>query len=140
MFKRKELDLKRDMRNVTRELAQLNRDLAEQMISLASQTGETEGLIQAVAALRAARGYYSADNAPRENAQVQQALADTLLKLGRESGDVEALSASVDAYRGAITLASMLGDDAMREDLKKNYARARRLLSARGDIRSRGAA
>jgi len=133
--RKKELDLKRDLKAVTNELAQLNRELANQTILLASQTGNTEPLIEAVEALRTARELYSVENAPRENAEVQQALADTLLTLAREKDDVKALMASIDAYRGAITLASMLGDEVMRQDLRKNYARARNLLGNRGKIR-----
>jgi len=101
--RKKELDLKRDLKAVTNELAQLNRELANQTILLASQTGNTEPLIEAVEALRTARELYSVENAPRENAEVQQALADTLLTLAREKDDVKALMASIDAYRGAIT-------------------------------------
>ena len=135
MGRKKELDLKRDLKAVTNELAQLNRELANQTILLASQTGNTEPLIEAVEALRTARELYSVENAPRENAEVQQALADTLLTLAREKDDVKALMASIDAYRGAITLASMLGDEQMCQNLRKNYARARNLLGNRGKVR-----
>lgn len=135
---RKKLDLKRDLKSVTQELAGLHRELASQTILLASQTGQTAPLIEAVAALRNARELYSLDAAPRANADVQQALADTLLTLGRTNDDVQALEAAVDAYRGAITLASMLGDEPMRRALKKNYARARDLLGSRST--KRGAA
>jgi len=78
---RKELDLKRDLKAVTSELAQLNRELANQTILLASQTGNSAPLIEAVDALRSAQELYSVETAPRENAEVQQALADTLLTL-----------------------------------------------------------
>ena len=134
MVNRKELALKRDLKSVTQELAGLNRELASQTILLASQTGETAPLIEAVTALRNAQELYSLDAAPRENAEVQQALGDTLLTLGRANDDIEALKASIEAYRGAITLASMLGDEPMRRSLKKNYARARNLLGGRGSI------
>lgn len=133
--KRNKLDLKRDLKSVTQELAILNRELASQTILLASQTSDTAPLIDAVAALRNARELYSLDAAPRENAEVQQTLADTLLTLGRANNDVEALEASIEAYRGAITLASMLGDEGMRRGLKKNYAAARKLLGGRGTAR-----
>lgn len=135
MATRKELDLKRDLKSVNQQLANLNRELASQTILLASQTGDTAPLIQAVEALRNARELYSLDAAPRESAEVQQALADTLLSLGRAKDDTDALEASIEAYRGAITLASMLGDDTMRRALKKNYARARNLLGSRGSVR-----
>jgi hypothetical protein len=91
------------------------------MITLATQTGETKPLQDAVEALRSARAYYSFETCPREHAEIQQALADTLLTLGRSEGDKAVLEKAKQAYRGAITLASMLSDDVMREDLRVNY-------------------
>lgn len=133
--------LKKDLKSVTTELAKLNVELAEQMILLASQTGDTAPLIGAVNALRQAQDIYSVESVPTKNAQVQKALGDTLLTLGRESSDIDALDASVQAYRSAITLASMLGNEAMRLDAKKNYAVARRLLENHvGNLDLRGAA
>ncbi len=127
-MKRNKLDLKRSLKKTNNKLAKLNCELAGQMVLLASQTGDTAPLIQAVTALRSAQELYSIDNTPRENAEVQQALADTLLKLGRANHDTEALSHAVEAYRGAITIASLIGDEAMRKELKKNYGLARALL------------
>ena len=124
----KKFGLKKDLNSVTTQLAGLNVELAEQMILLASQTGDTAPLIGAVSALRKAQDVYTAESVPAKNAQVQKALGDTLLTLGRESSDIDALDSSVEAYRSAITLASMLGDEPMRRDAKKNYAVARRLL------------
>jgi len=120
--------LKRDLKRTNNALASLNRELASQMVLLASQTGDTAPLIQAVAALRSAEKLYSIENTPHENAEVQQALADTLLTLGRANHDIEALEHAVSAYRGAITLASLLGDDVLRRDLKRNYGLAKSLL------------
>ena len=125
------LALKRDLKKTNNALAQLNRELANQMILLASQTGDTAPLIQAVSALRSAEKLYSIDSTPRENAEVQQALADTLLTIGRTNHDSEALEHAVEAYRGAITLASLIGDEAMRRDLKNNYSTAKALLGDR---------
>ena len=125
------LKLKRNLKKTNNELARLNRELASQMVMLASQTGDTAPLIQAVKALRSANELYSVETAPRETAEVQQALADTLLKLGRAQHDTVALENAVDAYRAAITIASMLGDDKMRKALKKNYGLARNLLGDR---------
>lgn len=128
MISRKKLNLKREYKTTTRELALLNRELASQMILLASQTGDTEPLIQAVEALRAADEHYSADATPRENAEVRQAIADTLLTVGRAKNDLSALRHAVSAYRDAITLASMLGDQKLRKALKRNYGVARNLV------------
>lgn len=128
---RTKLDLKRDLKETNNALAFLNRELASQMVLLASQTGDMQPLIQAVSALRSAEKLYSIDSSPHENAEVQQALADTLLTLGRANHDEEALRHAVEAYRGAITLASLIGDNKMRRDLKKNYNIARTLLGDR---------
>jgi len=128
---RKKLNLKRQLKAVNTELAELNRELAGQMVILAGQTGDTEPLIQAVKTLRSVQEFYSVETTPRENAEVQQALGDTLLKLGRADDDVEALEHAIEAYRGAITIASMLGDDALRADIKRNYALARTVLGDR---------
>ncbi len=125
---RNKLSLKRDYKNTTQELAVLNRELAGQMILLASQTGDTQPLIQAVDALRAVDENYSADATPRENAEIRQALADTLFTIGRSSGDLKALKYAVGTYRDAITLASLLGDQKLRRALKKNYGLARNLI------------
>jgi len=138
MAERKEIDLQRDLKATTLELASLNRELAGQMIILASQTGDTAPLIQAVEALRSAQGYYSAESTPRENAEVQQALGDTLLTLGRANDDVEALENAIKAYRGAITLASLMGDDILRRNIKRNYGIARNLLGNRSTLSKAG--
>lgn len=138
----KKLDLKREHRKATRQLADLNRELASKMILLASQTGDTAPLIQAVDALQRADELFSSDNTPRETAEIRQALAETLYTIGKAQNDVDALQRSVDAYRSAITLASMLGDDAMRTNLKKGYGKVRKLLADKtpAQIQVRGAA
>lgn len=119
------------LRETDTELAGLNRELAAQMILLAKQTGETQPLKDAVQALRTAQTLYSNDSQPFESAQVQQALADTLLTLGRKANDRAALEKARDAYRGAITLASVLGDESLREDLRSNYRLTLSLLGHR---------
>jgi len=135
-MKRNKLDLKRSLKKTNNELAKLNREIAGHMVLLASQTGDTKPLIQAVTALRSAQELYSIESTPRENAEVQQALADTLLKLGRANHDTEALENAVEAYRGAITIASLIGDEPMRKELKKNYGLARALLGDREKTQS----
>jgi len=125
---RKKLELRREHRRATRQLAELNRDLAAKMILLASQTGDTAPLIEAVDALRKAQELFSTDTPPREVAEVRQALAETLFTLGKAQDDREALEHSIEAYRSAITLASLIGDEKMRLSLKANYAKAKKLL------------
>ena len=120
------LQLKLDQTNS--QLGELNRELAAKMIKLAGQTGDTEPLKQAVQVLRKAKTYYNVDTAPTDSVDVQQALADTLLALGRKNEDREALESAIEAYRSAITLASLVGDEDRRQDLKVNYKLASALL------------
>ena len=130
---REQLDTK--LRGVTRELATLNRELASQMVLLASQTGETAPLISAVEALRQVQAHLAREDRTeantRDTADVHHALASTLFKLGRAQNDVEALEASVGAYRTAITLASLLGDDDWRIEIRTEYDVALAALRAR---------
>ncbi len=140
---RKKLELKREYRKATQQLAELNRDLAAKMILLASQTGDTAPLIGAVDALRKAEELFTTETPPREVAEIRQALAETLFTLGKAQDDQEALEHSIEAYRSAITLASLIGDEKMRQNLKRNYAKARKLLDekpASPDTAVRGAA
>lgn len=124
-------DLKQDLQakldRTTSQLGELNRELAEQMITLAAQTNDTAPLIQAVEALNKAKTYYKIDSTPKEALIIQCALADTLLKLGQKNRDRAALESSIEAYRRAITLASLVGDETRRQDLKINYKLAQTL-------------
>ncbi len=126
---RKQLDLKREYKIATQELANLNRELASKMILLASQTGDPLPLKQAVKALETANELYSQDNISIEAAQVRKILADTLLTLGRTQNDIDTLQHAITAYRSAITLSSLLGDDDMRLHLRNNYKSAKALLT-----------
>lgn len=130
------LDLNRDLQEATQDIASLNRETAAQIILMASQKDDSSSLIAAVNSLRAAQRTYVAQSTPRENAEVQQALADALYTHGRRNNDVSALEHAIDSYRAAITLASLIGDDHLRMELKHNYNLARNLLGLRS---SRGA-
>ena len=126
-------DLKVALRDTDRELGQLNWELATELATLAEQTNDPAPLIKAVEALRSATRYYTFENAPREHATIQRSIADTLLTLGRKTGDREALKSARNAYRAAITLASLLSDEALREDLRVNYKLTQTLLGDRPD-------
>lgn len=119
--RREVADLQIQLRDTDRELGQLNWNLARELITLADQSKDAEPLIQAVEALRSATRYYSFEFAPREHALIQKAIADTLLILGQTTGDRDALTSARDAYRGAITLASLLSDEELRESLRISY-------------------
>jgi len=124
------------LNKVNSQLGELNRELAAQMIKLAAQTGDTTSLIEAVQALKKAKTYYQFENAPAESMEVQQALADTLLSLGKKANDKEALSSAIQAYRNAITLASLIGDEGRRSELKSNYKATQKLLGSHQETQS----
>lgn len=135
-----EAELARRLRGVTREIAQLNREMADQLVLLASQTGDTRPLIGAVQALRKVREYYAQGGdmgaEPEASMDAHEALADTLFALGRGRDDREALDHAVISYRSAITLASLIGDEAARTRLRANYrACLARLDGAAADAR-----
>jgi hypothetical protein len=126
--RRKVADAQIELRKVDRELGRLNWDLARELITLAEQTGDHDTLIEAVEALRSATRYYTFEDAPRDHARIQQAIADTLLAFGRKTMDGTALGSARDAYRGAITLASLLSDETLRDELRISYKETLDLL------------
>ena len=126
--RREMADLQIKLRETDRELGRLNWELASELITLAEQSDDPRSLIEAVEALRSATRYYTFEDAPREHAQIQKGIADTLLMLGRKTGDREALGSARDAYRGAITLASLLSDEKLREELHVSYKETLELL------------
>lgn len=124
-------DLQIQLKTTDRQLGQLNWDLAQELIILAEQSNDSAPLIQAVEALQSATRYYTFEDTPREHALIQKAIADTLRKLGQATGDREALTKARDAYRSAITLASLLSDDDLRESLRISYKATLDLLGYR---------
>lgn len=125
MAKRGFLNLRRNHRDATMDLARLNREMAIKMIILASETGEKQPLIDAVKSLRTAEELYQQETTPIENAEIHKKLGDVLLNLGKNEDDMEALDYAILAYRSAITLASLLGAEGLRESARKNYALAK---------------
>lgn len=119
------------LKKTDRELGQLNWDLANELIRLADEANDPAPLIKAVEALRSATRYYTFEDTPREHALIQKGIADTLLRLGQVTGDREALITARDAYRGAITLASILSDEPLRESLRLSYKATLTLLGHR---------
>lgn len=134
--RRQKADLEIERRKLDRELGQLNWDLAQELTRLAAEENDPAPLIEAVEALRSAKRYYSFEFAPVEHALIQQAIADCLLTLGRRTRDRDALRTARDAYRGAITLASLLSDEDLREDLRQNYKLTQTLLGERTQVKS----
>jgi len=129
--RRKMSNLDAKLANTDARLALLKVELAAQMVQLAKQTDDLAPLKQAEEALSTARNYYSADTIPVELNMVQVALGDALLKLGREQSDKDAILRAKTAFRSAVTLASLHGDDALREDLRAKIKLAESLLGHR---------
>ncbi len=125
------LNLRRDLRDTNAQLAQLNRELAEKMIDLSASTGDVQPLLDAVQSLATAGELYTQTTTPISHGEIQKALGDTLLKVGKKEGRKDALEHAAIAYRGAITVASMLGDTKLRASAKKNYALTLNLLGHR---------
>ena len=117
--------MRRDHAKATTNLARLNREMAIQMIMLASETGDKQPLIDAVKSLRRADELYQADTTPIENAHIHKRLGDVLLQIGKNEQDAEAIEYAIIAYRGAITLASLLGAEDLRTEVRRSYALAK---------------
>ena len=111
-------------KDATVELTKLNREIALRMIALAHETGEVKPLIDAVNALRSSEKYYFQDTVQIDTARVQKKLGDVLLNIGKNEDDMSAIEAAIIAYRGAITIASMIGEQDLRLDARKSYALA----------------
>ena len=125
------LNLRRDLRETNAQLAILNRELAEKSIALSARTGEVQPLLDAVKSLATAGELYTQDKTPVSHGKIQKSLGDTLLKIGKTENNTEALEHAAIAYRGAITVASMLGETRLRTAAKKNYALTLNLLGHR---------
>lgn len=111
--------LAQEMGNADAILALLKAEFAAQKIRLAGKTNDLAPLLEAEEAIAIARKYYIFEKTPVEIGMVQAALGDMLFKLGREKANKPAFTRARDAYRGAITLASLHGDDSLRDDLRK---------------------
>lgn len=135
------LQTRRDLKETSKELAKLNRELANQMIILASQTGDVNALIQSADMLRRARDRFGPENTPQENAEIHLILASTLHQIARANRDIEALDHSITEYRHAITLASVTNNEALRSRVRRDYKRAQQLSrDMKRDISNTGAA
>jgi len=128
------LEIKLDDTNA--RLALLKAELAAQMIQLARQTDDLAPLKQAEEALSSSRNYYNFETTPVEIGMVQTALGDMLMKLGRAKSDKDAISRARIAFRASMTLASLHGDDRLREDLRDKVKLAESLLGHRPKTQS----
>lgn len=113
--------LRQQDKTVVKELAELNREMALRMIMLACETGDVEPLIDAVQAMQATEELYTQNTTPIENAHIQKKLGDVLLSVGKNEVDIRALEHAILAYRSAITIASMLGANDLRAEVRASY-------------------
>lgn len=134
MLKISNLKLRRELSETNEALAILNRELVGKMIALAATTGDAAPLIEAVQNMSRTENLYTPSNTNIAHAEIQKALGDTLFKLARKENDPASLEYAIKAYRGAITLASMLGETKLRSAAKKNCLLAENLLQ--GDVKS----
>jgi len=129
-FKTKEI-LVEEIDQTDAKLALLKVQLAAQMIRLARQSDDLEPLKKAEAALAEAREFYAADECPLEILIVHQAMAETCLSLARKRQSKSAILQAKLYFRAAITLASMLGEDKMRADMRAKIVIIDSLLGKR---------
>jgi len=122
------MQVRRDLRETNSQLATLNRELAGRLIYLAAQTEDVQSIVESVQLLSTAISLYTQTTTPPSHGELQKALGDLLLKIGRKEGRKDALEHAAIAYRGAITVASMLGENKLRAAAKKNYATTQSLL------------
>ncbi len=129
MLKRKKAKkLETKLVSADTRLALMKAQLAAEMVKLAGQTQDLAPLTEAEEAISAARNHYSFENTPTEIGLVQIALGDMLVKLGRAKSDKTAFARARTAYRAAITLASLHGDDALRDELRAKVKLVESLL------------
>lgn len=131
MSKANKFFLRQNHKQTSVELSKLNREMALKMIMLASETGDVEPLMDAVQAFRSTEELFNQNSAPIEDAKIQKKLGDVLFSIGKNEVNMRALEHSIMAYRGAITIASLLGAEGLRAEVREKYKRA--LKYAGGD-------
>jgi len=112
------------------ELSQTKFALTREFISLARHQNDAVHLDDALTVLASMNKTHSMENAMYEHVDLQSEVAELFLSIGRQKNSRTLLEKAKKAYRTAITLASLTGDDAMRETLRQNY---RITLSLLGD-------
>ncbi len=127
---RKKAKLSEKLETTGAEITQVKFDLIREFISLARQENEAVHLDDALAVLSAMTQSLSMESTVHDHVILQSEIAATFLRIGRKTNDQKILVKAKHAHRSAITLASISGNDALREELRKNY---RFTLSLLGD-------
>lgn len=121
MLKANKFFLRQQQKQNSDQLEKLNREMALKLIMLASETGDIEPLIEAVIALRSTEELYNLNSAPIDNAKIQKKLGDVLFSVGKNEVNMRALEHAIIAYRGAITIASLVGAEGLRAEVREKY-------------------
>ena len=112
------------------EITQVKFDLVREYITLARQENDAVHLDEALHVLSTMNKYFSLESTVLEHVELQSAVAEAFLRIARKTENRLTLEKAKHAYRAAITLASITGDDRLREELRQNY---RITLSLLGD-------
>jgi len=123
-------ELSRELRVTHVEITNAKFELVREYISLARQTNDAAHLDDALGVLSKMNRSFSMESAVFEHVELQSNVAEAYLRIGRKTNNKLTLEKAKHAYRAAITLASLTGDDALREELRQNY---RITLSLLGD-------
>ena len=127
---RKRKALTKQLNNTNQELSQAKYDLIEEYVSLARQEMNLAPLNTALEVLASINVNPALGHSAHTHVSLQSEVAKTFMQIGRKTNNRLALEKSKHAYRAAITLSSVIGDEALREDLRENY---RIVLSILGD-------
>ncbi|MEP1230006.1 MAG: hypothetical protein ABJG88_04970 [Litorimonas sp.] len=122
--------LSKDLKATYMEINQAKFDLVREYVSLAEKENQAEHLDAALGVLSAMNKSFSMESAMAEHVELQSSVAEMYMRLGRTANNRLTLEKAKHAYRAAITLASVTGDEALREELRQNY---RITLSLLGD-------
>lgn len=122
--------LAEQLHDTTSEIVRTKFELVREYVSLADMETSASHLDAALDVLSSLNATTLMENALSEYVEVQSHVAAGFLRIGRKTKNRLTLEKAKHAYRGAITLASVLGDDDMRQALRQNY---RTTLSLLGD-------
>ena len=123
-------NLSAQLQETNDDLVQVKTDLVRQYITLATHEVDAAHLNAALDVLSAINKSHSLDSIALAHVELQSEVALAFLYIGRKTNNKLTLEKAKHAFRAAITLASITGNDKLREELRQNY---RLTLSLLGD-------
>jgi len=123
-------DLSSQLSATNSDIVETRFELVRKYIALARAENDAAHLDDALGVLSDMNKSHSMESALRVHVELQSQVAETFLRIGRSKSNRLTLEKAKHAYRAAITLASITGDDPVRENLRQNY---RITLSLLGD-------